>query len=80
MLSIEEVTNTLKDSSFYDSKLEFSNLSYEELLDKAAAQKALILDYEEIISNKIIEIDELENEIKQVRESLMAEIVKNKKV
>ncbi|MGM0518056.1 MAG: hypothetical protein ACQERD_00265 [Campylobacterota bacterium] len=80
MLSIEEITSTLKDSSFYDSRLEFSNLSNKELLDKAAAQKALILDYEEIILDKIIEIDELENEIKQVRESLMAEIIRNKKV
>ena len=45
MFNMRELKNTLKNSNVYDTKFEFRNLDYEELLDKAVGQHLLILDY-----------------------------------
>lgn len=79
MFSLRELQNTLKDSSVYDTKLEFRNLDYEKLLDKAVGQHLLILDYEKNIIDKIWEIDELEKKVIKLEQSIMIQSYKENK-
>lgn len=71
MFNIRELKNTIKNSNVYDTKLEFRNLDYEKLLDKAVGQHLLILDYEKNIQDKICEISELEEKIKRLELSII---------
>lgn len=72
--------NTIKNSEVYDTKLEFRNLNYEELLDKAVGQHLLIRDYEENILEKICDISKLEKKIEKLEQSIMLQTYKNEKI
>ena len=77
MFNMRELKNTLKNSNVYDTKFEFRNLDYEELLNKAAGQHLLILDYEKSILDKICQISELEKKIENLEQSIMVQTYKN---
>lgn len=77
MFNMRELKNTLKNSNVYDTKFEFRNLDYEELLDKAVGQHLLILDYEKGILDKICQISELEKKIENLEQSIMVQTYKN---
>jgi hypothetical protein len=77
MFNMRELKNTIKNSNIYDTKFEFRNLDYEELLDKAVGQHLLILDYEKGILDKICQISELEKKIENLEQSIMVQTYKN---
>lgn len=76
MFNMAEFRNTIKNSEVYDTKIQFRNLNYEELLHKAVGQHLLILDYEENITDKICEISELEKKIENLEQSIMIQTYK----
>ena len=76
LLTNKQFKNTIKNSEVYDTKIQFRNLNYEELLDKAVGQHLLILDYEENITDKICEISELEKKIENLEQSIMIQTYK----
>lgn len=76
MFNMRELKNTIKNSNIYDTKFEFRNLNYEELLNKAVGQHLLILDYEKSIHDKICQISELEKKIENLEQSIMIQTYK----
>lgn len=76
MFDVRNFKNTIKNSEVYDTKLEFRNLNYEELLNKAVGQHLLILDYEKNILENICDISNLEKKIEKLEQSIMLQTYK----
>jgi len=60
MLSMKDMVDTLKNSEVYDTRMEFRNLDYEQLLDKATGQRLLIDDLEKAHIENLNEVVDLE--------------------